>query len=147
MSKRLIYVLLLLLASGVWNACTENSVELPDVEDCEHYSYSDCNTVEPVDAPVRFIFTINNQIHHVIFTVYRGTIDEGSVFFTDTTSDSDLDYYLDVNEYYSAIATYEVDGKQIKVVDGGKLVKASKKVCDSVCWNVNDLVLDLSIRQ
>jgi hypothetical protein len=140
--KRIFWLLLLLFTS-----CEQEKVDLPNVEDCDHYYYEDCNTQEPFESGVRFDFSINRQTHFVVFEVYKGTVDEGSLFFTDTAFDASVTYIMPVNEYYSAIATYQVDGKTIKVIDGGNLVKQGKTVCDSTCRGVNELVLDLSIRQ
>jgi hypothetical protein len=140
--KRVFWLVLLLFVS-----CEQNRVDLPDVADCEHYYYEDCNTQEPFEAEVKFLFSINRQTHFVIFEVYKGTVDEGTLFFTDTAVDASVSYIMPVGEYFSALATYQVDGKTIKVIDGGKLIKQGKTVCDSTCWGVNELVLDLSIRQ
>ena len=135
--------LLPLLLLFLFVRCAEDRVDLPDVEDCENYDYQDCNTTNPVDAEVKFNFSINKQIHYVSFEVYKGTIDDGTFFFADTAFSSDEYYMLPVDEYYSAIATYHLDGKVVKVIDGGKLRKSSKKVCDSTCWAVNKLSMDL----
>ena len=138
----LITVFLLLLFS-----CKQASSDLPNVQDCENYYYEDCNTIEPIEGSVHLKFSINQKIHSVIFDVYKGYVDEGNLFFSDTSYDSEVDYIMPVDQYYSVKAKYIINGVSLKVIDGGELRKTSKQVCDSTCWATNELKLDLSIHQ
>jgi len=52
---------------------------------------------------------------------------------------------LDIPEYYSVRAMYQVDGKTIFTIDGVKMDKKSVQKCDSVCWLDSDKNLDLSL--
>jgi len=128
-------------------SCTENNTDLPNVEDCENYYYEDCNTVEPIEGSVHLKFSINQKIHSVVFDVYKGYADEGNLFFSDTSYDSEVDYIMPIDQYYSVKAKYIINGVSLKVIDGGELRKKSKQVCDSTCWATNELKLDLSIHQ
>ncbi|RLD66969.1 MAG: hypothetical protein DRI84_03630 [Bacteroidetes bacterium] len=128
-------------------SCERGGADLPNVEDCENYYYEDCNTVEPFEGNLTLIFSINQQVHSVTFEVYKGNVDDGNLFFSDTSWNSSVDYIVPTNEYYSVKATYQVNGKQLHVIDGGSLRKFSRLVCDSTCWAVDDLSLDLSIQQ
>lgn len=141
------YFIILLASLSLIYSCKQDEVDLPEVEDCTSYMYEDCNTVEPIDGIVRFFFSINQHNNYVIFDVYQGNVDDGNLYFRDTSWNSSLEYILPVEQYYSVKATYIVDGNSLKVVDGGKIRTYSSVVCDSTCWGMNKLELDLSIKQ
>ena len=126
-------------------SCKSGSSDLPDVEDCEHYDYADCNSVQPFEADVAFNFSISSKNKMVPFEVYKGYVDDNNLYFKDTSWSDRLIYQLPVNEYWSVKAAYKSGGKTVFVIDGGKLKVHSKKVCDSTCWSVDDLELDAII--
>ena len=127
-------------------SCDASQSDLPDVEDCEHYDYKDCNTVEPYDAEMIINFSISSKTKYVPFEVYKGYVDDQVLLFRDTSWSDQLSYNMPVNERYSIKAKYKKDGKTIYVIDGGKLKVHSKKVCDSTCWSVDHLELDAILK-
>jgi hypothetical protein len=145
-NKPYLTILMLIIVTHFFS-CKESSVDLPNVENCENYYYEDCNTIEPVEGSVRLNFSINKQIHMVVFDVYKGYVDEGNLFFSDTSWNSNIEYIMPINQYYSVKATYLINGISLKVIDGGELKNYSKQVCDSTCWAADELTLDLSIHQ
>lgn len=128
------------------SSCEADDIDLPEVEDCSNYMYEDCNSVEPIDGIARFFFSINEQNSFVVFDVYLGNVDDGNWFFRDTSWNSTVEYVLSVDQYYSVKATYNANGKSLKVIDGGEIRKYSKVVCDSTCWDISELELDISIK-
>ena len=141
---------LLMISIGVFTlslfACEADSTDLPDVEDCENYDYQDCNTVQPFEAKMIINFSVSSKIKSVPFVVYKGYVDDNNIYFQDTAWDANVEYLMPVDEYWSIMATYKVDGKTIKVIDGGSIKVHSANVCDSTCWSVKDLVLDAIIK-
>jgi len=127
-------------------ACEATSSDLPNVDDCENYTYQDCNTTEPLEANLVINFSISSRNKSVVFEVYKGYVDDNNLYFRDTSWESSIEYSVPVNEYYSVMAIYHLDGKTIKVIDGGSIKTHSKKVCDSTCWSVKDLGLNAYIK-
>ncbi len=113
--------------------------------DCTYYDYSDCNTNEPQYGKATLNFTINSAVNHIVYDVYSGKVDDGTLVFTDTAFESEVNLYLVLGEY-SVMAKYIIDGKQTFVIDGGELEKWSEDVCDSTCWHQNELELKLTIK-
>lgn len=127
-------------------SCDATRSDLPNVEDCEHYDYIDCNTIEPTEAEVLINFSISTKVKSVPFEVYKGYVDDHDLLFRDTAWSDQLSYYLPVNERWAVKAKYVLNGKITYVIDGGKLFKHSKKVCDSTCWSVDNLELDAILK-
>lgn len=143
---RLTILGLLIIQIGLSIACKNDTYDLPYAEDCENYDYYDCNTTEPQEASMFLNFSINSQVEFVVFDVFKGYTDDDNLFFTDSCWTSQIEYYMPVNQYYSVRATYHIDGKTIKVIDGDELKTKSAKVCDSTCWSVNTLDLNLTLK-
>lgn len=127
-------------------ACKGGASDLPNVEDCENYDYQDCNTIQPFEAKMVINFSVSSKIKSVAFEVYKGYVDDNNLYFQDTAWDASKEYLMPVDEYWSVKATYHIDGKTIKVIDGGNIKVTNANVCDSTCWSVNELVLDAAIK-
>jgi hypothetical protein len=52
---------------------------------------------------------------------------------------------MPIPEYYSVRAKYQVGNKIIYTVDGAKIDKWEVQKCDSICWEVDKVTLDLTI--
>ena len=126
-------------------ACEEKTADFTAV-DCETYDYHNCNTLRPIEAKMLINFSVSSRIKSVPFIVYKGYVDDNNIYFQDTAWDASIEYLMPVNEYWSIMATYKIDGKTIKVIDGGSIKAHSSNVCDSTCWTVNELVLDAIIK-
>ena len=129
-----------------FSACNAASSDLPNVEDCENYDYQDCNTVQPYEAKLQINFSITSKIKSVPFEVYKGYVEDNNLFFRDTAYSAFLEYDVPVDNYYTVKAIYQMEGKTLKVIDGGNIKTHSKSVCDSTCWSVNDLNLSVIIK-
>jgi len=115
-------------------------------EDCETYNYYDCNTIEPYEAELKLTFSISKNITKVPFEIYKGSIEDNNIIVYDTAFSTKLSYTLEIPEYYSVRAKYEIDGKVIYTVDGIKMDKKSVQKCDSVCWKDATKDLDLTLQ-
>lgn len=127
-------------------ACEPINSDFPYIEDCENYDYYDCNTSEPFESNLVLNFTMSSRIKFVAFEVYKGYVDDDHLYFCDTSWESSIEYRVPVDEYYSVMAIYHLDDKTIKVIDGGAIKTQSKRVCDSICWSVNELFLNVYIK-
>lgn len=134
-----ISVFLLLFA----NSCKEGYIS---VDDCYDYDYNDCITTEYFTSFIYMDFTIDDVNKKVPYTVYEGSVDNGTIIFQDTTTSSEVILEGEFDVPYSVKAEYKKDGKIINVIDGGTAEKWDQNVCDSVCWHYIDIELDLELK-
>lgn len=131
----------LLLVSFFLLACEEEHID----GNCSFYNYSGCNTTEPFMAEMTMKFSITPDIPWVAFEIYEGTIDEGEVIVYDTAWNSQVIYDMPIPQYYSVKAKYELNGNIIYAIDGAEIRKHQERICDSLCWEVDETNLDLVI--
>ncbi len=137
--KGLLIVLLLLLFSV---SCERISSE----EDCETYGYVDCNTEEPYEAEVTLEFSIKgNEL--VPFEIIKGKVEDGTTIVYDTAEISEIVYILEIPQYYTVKATYKNGSTTIFAVDGVNMKARDIQKCDSLCWEMDDFRLDMTIEQ
>lgn len=138
--RKIVFIYIVLLV--VLTACKKAHYQ-PD--DCSNYDYSDHVTDEPFVASAKFSFTINDKVKNVPFIIYEGNVEDGKAIFYDTAKgETEVNYYLNFGEY-SIKAKYEINGKTTYVIDGGKMEKWSYTICDSICWDWDNLQLDLQL--
>ncbi len=111
--------------------------------DCD---YSDCNTYRPEEGLVHLQVSNTDANRDIPIIIYRGRIDAKDTVLIDTIRTGGKDYYLPVDQYYSARAEYQKDGNKWYVVDGDQLKLKSNVVCDSTCYEVKDINLDLRLK-
>lgn len=133
--------MLLVFTSIAFMACDKDKPYI----DCDDPDYSNCLTEEPFYWYLDLELTFNDENSKIPVTVYYGKPENNVVAFYDTISSSKAEYVMPVNVFYSAKAEYRKGQKIIHAFDGGYMKKKSYNVCDSVCWVVNDLVLDLKL--
>lgn len=138
--KGIIIVLLGLLFSV---SCETDAYE----EDCETYNYVDCNTEEPYEAEVSLKFTIKDN-EYVPFEIIKGKVEDGTIIVYDTAraGESEIVYILDIPQYYTVKATYKNGSTIIYAVDGVDMKAKDVQKCDSVCWELDDFRLDLTLQ-
>jgi hypothetical protein len=133
---------LIIISLLAFSGCKEQF----DEEDCITYNYDDCNTVRPRIAELKMHFTISRDIHSVVFEIYKGTVDNGTVIITDTAFDSEVIYLLPIPEYYSVRAIYKLADKTLYAVDGKEIKVEKENRCDSTCYSISDTNLDMIIQ-
>jgi len=136
MIKLLIFTSLLLLV---------NCHDRPMPEDCEEYDYSDCITLKPDFGLLIIKLTSSDTINPTIISVYKGYFEERNLIFSDTTTAYSLIYEMNLNEYYTVTAFYKTPEKDILAIDGDKIRLFEYPVCDSICYVVENAVIDLRI--
>ncbi|MFH2094445.1 MAG: hypothetical protein ABIJ16_02000 [Bacteroidota bacterium] len=115
-------------------------------EDCYDYDYSDCNTIEPLESTLRIKLTINGQNPEVEIVVFNGKAEAKDTFSVTTVTDPVFYQTVPLNAYYSASATYNVDGKTIIATDGDRISSTSSVVCDSTCWSISGGYIDIRLK-
>lgn len=116
-------------------------------DDCNDYDYSNCNTVKPGYGNIIVKITINRNITTVPLSIYQGNIDDGFLIFHDTLEMELVKYRLPVNQTYTVIAHYNLDGRKIKAINSGRIVRKGYLICDSVCYVVREPVIDIKLRK
>jgi len=115
--------------------------------DCEYPDYSKCITLEPQYGYLDILLTFNDENSAIPVTIYYGQPEQNIVCLYDTVSSNKAEYVLPAQQYYSAKAEYKSGNKIIHAFDGKYMEKKSYKICDSICWVVKDVELDLRLRK
>lgn len=128
----------------IFSSCDDFWDSMSDTEDdCD---YSDCDTEEPLTAPLQIKLTINSENTDVEIIVYKGNIEDKDTVIVDTVNETSFETELRLDEYYSATAKYSVGDKTVIAVDGDIIEKISTDLCDSTCWEVKGGDLDLRLK-
>jgi len=135
--KKAIFISLLFLAALI--ACDK------PVVDCQYPDYSNCITHEPDSGKLKVKVTINGENSAVPLVLYYGKTENNIICKTDTLYASDKEYKFPANVYYSVKVKYRSGSKIINAIDGGNIEKKSYLVCDSTCWVVKDVDLNLKL--
>ena len=139
-----INVLQSLLLSIILTVSIVTGCDKPSI-DCEYPDYSNCITQEPENGILKIKVTINENNKRVPVVIYYGNVENDVVCLTDTVSARETEYKVPADVYYSVKVTYISGNKLIHAIDGGYLEKKSYLVCDSVCWVVKDIDLNLKL--
>lgn len=139
-TKRRLSFIFILLGVSLFISCDKPSI------DCEYPDYSDCITQEPENGKLRIKITINGENKAVPIVIYYGRVENEAVCLKDTLKIKEQEYKLPANVYYAVKATYKSGNRTIHAVDGGYLEKKSYLVCDSTCWVVKDVDLNLKLK-
>ncbi|NLJ06032.1 MAG: hypothetical protein GX437_00025 [Sphingobacteriales bacterium] len=134
------YILLVLIISA-FSACHTISVD-----DCSTYDFSDCQTRKPDSALVSVTFSSSKMTPEIYIELFRGKTDHGEKIDSGYFSEGFTEFLLPVDQEYSAKAYYFKGKDTIITIDGCYLNRDYVKVCDSVCWEVNNPVLKLKLK-
>lgn len=133
-----IYNLFFIFAVIVLSACNwENST------DCD---YADCYTEKPSEGELKLSISIDGENTNVPVVIYEGRIDENHPVIYDTLNTVKVSYMLPVDKYYSATAKYTKNGNTYIAVDGDRLKVKKRVECDSTCYKVKEVDLDLLLK-
>jgi len=113
------------------------------VDDCSTYDYSDCITTKPDSSFITIKFSTSKEQPLAFLKLYRGFIDDNVLIEADSLSEGIHKVLLPVDQYYSVLAIYSNNGDTMIAVDGDKLKIWKVRVCDSICWNTNQPILDV----
>ena len=113
--------------------------------DCQYPDYSNCITHEPDSGKLKIKVTINEENSFLPITLYYSKSENNVICKVDTLYTSEKEYKLPAKTYYSVKAKYKSNNKIVYAVDGGNIGKKSYLVCDSTCWVVKDVDLNLKL--
>lgn len=115
---------------------------------CANYEFwsdacENCISDEPTEGELRLQFLINDQYPEVVYKVYKGTVESGTLLFTDTAREEEVTWMLQAERDYAAEAFYPENGKTVVVVDGDKIRTQTTSCTDPYdsestisCWYV-----------
>jgi hypothetical protein len=105
-------------------------------EDC-----NDCITPRPNSGPLHIKLSPRSREDTISVKVFKGRfvekmlLDHSSQIYSFKTTETLVDVDVNLDEYYSVVAVYKVDGKTYYVVDGDKIkLYDIESTCDTECW-------------
>ncbi len=135
--KTALKILLIAITVLVINSCLDSY----DSDDCD---YTNCNTVYPSQGTMTVKVSLTES--GVPVDIYEGYYDNGILLERDTIYSYERDYLLAPEMYYTVIAHYESTEDTIHVIDGGRIPINSKRECDSNCYSVKDLTVNVKLK-
>jgi len=107
-------------------------------------SQSDCDSCfssKPDVGPFQVDLSDKTLDQGIVVKVFKGKFtekmqyDDSQLIFLDTARSTPYNVDVSLDEYYSVVAEYMVDGKKYSVVDGDKIRAYSiKSTCNTDCW-------------
>lgn len=114
--------------------------------ECTEEDYANCVTTKPDEAEMIVDVTINDENPQVPLMIYKGKLDDGNVIALDTAKDEEFRRFFPVDQYYTVTAKYQAGDKTVMAVDGNKMYKESRVLCDSTCWDIKGGIYDLRLK-
>ena len=91
--------------------------------------------------------TNNDENSTIPIVIYRNEIDDSVIEYIDTTSETNYEIWVPIDNYYSVTAEYKVGIKTITAVDGAKVYKRENTTdCEEACWVVFDGTVDVQLK-
>jgi hypothetical protein len=105
-------------------------------DDCNN-----CISPRPYYGPINIRLSQRATTDTILVKVFKGKFtekmlrDNENIIYSAKTTDGSLDVDVPLDEYYSVVAEYKVDGKTYYVVDGDKIKSYSiESTCETDCW-------------
>lgn len=115
---------------------------------------SECYVPKPEYGPVTVTLTINSENSRIPIKIFKGKYEENFIkdystaIIIDTITGTNYSVDLQVNEYYSVAAEYNLNGKKVVVVDGDKLkIYKVTDQCDETCWIYRGGDIDATLKK
>lgn len=132
--NKISYILLLWIFGGY--ACN----------DFKSVNCSDCYTSDPDSASLSILLTINSQNPEVMFYLYEGKADQGTLIFHDTIGLGNFSLWLPTHHYYAAKAVYLQQYDTVVAFDGCSFkAKEVENECNFNCYVFEKEQLDLRL--
>jgi len=109
------------------------------------FAPENCMEQKPAFGSLNLRITINAENPSVTVTVYRGNYDDGIVVTTASFTSETGSIDLEVDNTYSATASYQRGPDTILVLDEGHISTSSEEFRDAICWEVIDGSVDLRL--
>ena len=112
-----------------------------------YLSCDDCWEVEPTEGILAIDLSPLRVGDSIPVTVYKGKLESGTVFLQDTIVKDYFDVWVPVDNFYTAVAEYKVDGTIIRVVDGDRVsTYLDETNCSTSCWRARDGKADCTLK-
>lgn len=136
MNKSIIILISLILI--IFQSCLDSY----ETEDCD---YENCNTEYPDEGTMTVRVSLDNNNMEIPIEIYEGYYDNGILMKKDTIYSSSKNYFMDSEMYFTVKAEYNTPSGKISVIDGGRIRVKSRKECDSTCYSINNL--DINVKR
>lgn len=119
------------------------------------FNDDDCNPDFPVECdfydpplygPLNILVTTDEDNPFVPIEIYVGNVEDGLLYLTDTLDD-DARYEVDIDQRYSATATYQSLGRTVIAVDGDRVKSKSSDNCGVTCWETKSGTINLRLKK
>jgi len=142
MEKHLKYTLLIIGFITLSVSCSKTNSK---ADICDYNEI--CYTSKPTELDVKLeLYNPSSEFIEVSF--YEGYVDDGDLFETFVTNNTEEYYLMPVGRRYSATAKYVKNGDTILVVDSEKLNTFTYENCDETCYDYEaEVVLDLRLEE
>jgi len=118
-----------------------------DDDDNLGYAPEDCHRVKPDTGYLLVKCTISTAHPHVPITLYRGSMELGTVVLRDTLDATETDYEMPVvGSSYTVVARYHVPPDTVLVIDAARLEVESHEYEDATCYYVKTQEIDVRLR-
>lgn len=111
-------------------------------------SCENCFEEFPHTVEVDLIFTISRTFPEVYYSVYSGHVENSPLLFSDFASQRNTTIYLEPNTYYSFVAEYYDEEKDIVIYvvsESYTKTKLQRFLCDYECYHVEGTNVDLRL--
>ena len=136
MKHRIIHIIFLFLLLVFNPYSCGNEYPFATETDC-----NDCYTDKPSSGTISIKLSEDKIKDGVIVKVYKGkfteemALNDSQVYFDDTIHKASVDVDVPLDQYYSVLAQYKVNGIKYNVVDGDNIKLYSiKSTCNFDCW-------------
>lgn len=116
---------------------------------CDPLEWDDsCYEEKPEEGLLYLKVTCNNDHDSVPVAVYEGKIEAGKLLFRDTVYNDTISYWLPVNTYYTASATYKENNETVVAIAGGEIrtILNTDDSDASDCWQIHHVSLNLKLK-
>lgn len=139
MKKLIKYTLLSIGFLSLTTACNKGKNDICDPDQI-------CYTQKPTELYIKLEISTNPTSAPIEVSLYEGNMDDGELYETFFTNNSEEYYLMPVGRRYTATAKYLSGSDTIVVIDSEKLKAYSYENCEETCYDYDDeIVLDLKL--
>lgn len=133
------YIILIFLLAAFFISCGKHS------GGCDETAV--CYTDKPDSLFIELQLSPTSTSDTVEVSFYIGDIDDGELYLTFLTTNEKEYFHMAVGESYAAKAKYNRANQSITAVDGDRLRAQSYRNCDVKCYDWDDVIFDLTLKE
>lgn len=126
---------------------------LAGLTSCHEYYYDSgypcdfCYPGEQTEGVLTIQLSPNDENAKIPIVIYINEIDNNEIEYIDTTSETNYEIWVPIDNYYSVTAEYKVGSKTITAVDKTRVyMRKNTSDCDEDCWIVFDGTVDVRLK-